>query len=135
MNARPQYKESLKALCEKINCQSIEGIKRPPGAVEAKRHYYVALGYQGRTLETDHFQSRSFRAVPTAYDVLYCMLYDAAGADIPFSLWAGDMGLDLTTHAHRRDAEKEYCRVRISTMRLRDFLGADFAKFLAAEQD
>jgi hypothetical protein len=125
---------SLRTLCERVRCESIEGTKKaawPDDMADNARHFYVAMAFEGRTMECDFWQGIAIRGNPTAYDVMHFLLQNAAYCDAPFSLWADDHGVN----PDKKCVQDFYRTISKQTAKLRDFLSGRYEDFFYSHQE
>lgn len=93
--------------------------------------YRCTLRYQGRRYSFDYFMGQGHTTGPTAYDVLYCLLSEAASGADSFTDFCNNLGYDEDS----RKAYRMWQDCQRTERNMRRLLGDDYETFLYAEQD
>lgn len=94
--------------------------------------YKVTLKFEGRQMTVD-FWCGSLHPVPTAFDVMYCLVSDASRVinGESFEDWASCYGYETDS----REAEKTYKAVKAQTKKLEKFLLDSFEDVVYMDED
>ena len=88
--------------------------------------------HPSNTMTVPFQQGSAWTTEPTAEEVFECLFSDAAGFESAqgFEDWAAEYGYDPDSRAA---AEATYRKVEELTVKLREFCGADYERFLWAD--
>lgn len=102
------------------------------GWQETATGYKVVLKFEGRRMTVD-FWCGSLHPIPTATDVMYCLVADAGGIinEETYEDWAGSYGYDTDS----REGEKTYKAVKAQTKKLEKFLLDSFEDVVYMDED
>lgn len=125
--------ETLSALVQRIGIESKEVDNNPNISGDAwdANHYCVTLRYDGRQMTTYFSMGIGLTDKPSAIEVVGCLVRDAHYSSYSFSEFCYDLGYDEDS----RSAERTWKAIKKQTTRLRRLLGADYERFMAAEND
>jgi hypothetical protein len=97
---------------------------------KAATGYKVKLSFEGRSMTVD-FWCGSLHPVPTAFDVMYCLVSDASYADYSLEEWASSFGYDEDS----REALKTYKAIVAQTKRFKKFMLDSFDEVVYLDED
>jgi hypothetical protein len=103
-------------------------------ALEDKWEHFAMqcqLTYQGRKLSTPFKQGIAHTKLPTAADVLACLLSDATAIHSTFEDWATDLGYNPDSIK----ALSTYLQCQKTATQLRNFLSKDYNEFEQAASE
>lgn len=101
------------------------------GWQETAKGYKITLKFEGRSMTVD-FWCGSLHPVPTAFDVMYCLISDVSYSDLGFEEWAAEsIGYDVDS----REAEKIYKAFIAQTKRFKKFMLDSFEDVIYLDED